>query len=492
MDPESIDAVVEAHGLRTEEDAEKRRKTVSQRNISRGTEVLSTVPLYAFPLRANEGSNVQVETEEVLAETRCMYCFGQLPVRRPRCSQCRQAQYCSTKCLSQHWTQRHHSECGTLNYVAIDTAAGKLKPEYRPLLRMAAGLTQALVAGKQHRQIQAWARLVSHRDQHPAYVLRQYAEIASVLSTHAKAIGLPSIDKDATVTMLCRAGCNNFMAPVIEDNVLCTNGVVCSPLLSLLFNHSCRPNCVISYSDGRLSLRAIENIEAGQELTIAYADAMLPRTARRERLENVYFFACTCAKCGNTDCGRIDQLMDRESPQPPKQLSADLTQLPEIAPWVSCAIGLLLHCISGTVTSAQVEKECLCAISDLPSREMSFAAFGYWRERQDECRGSDDGNARLWACAASQYVLAFYALNYPPSHPMLGLQCLTTAALSWNALVACGPTEPQCKALALTRSRITSLAHAARSLLQVSSLHCSSVVSQVTLLLDQLDQESQS
>ncbi|PIA17217.1 hypothetical protein COEREDRAFT_80574 [Coemansia reversa NRRL 1564] len=352
---------------------------------------------------------------------------------------------------------------------------------------MAAGLTQALVIGKQHRQMQAWSRLVSHRDQHPPYVLRQYAEVASVLSANAKTIGLQPIDEDATVTMLCRAGCNNFMAPVIEDNVLCTSGVVCSPLLSLLFNHSCRPNCAISFNNGCLSLRAIDNIEIGQELTISYVDTMLPRSERRERLENVYFFTCTCSKCSDTNCGRIDQIMDRESSQPPKQLLTDFTHLPEVAPWVSCTIGLLLDCIAGTITSVQIEKGCLCAISGLPLREVSFAAFCHWRERQDECRNSDDKNARLWACVASQHVLAFYILNYSAFHPMIGLQCLTTAALSWNALVACCLIDSQCKALAITRPRIAALAHAARSILQVSSPNFLSVDTQITLLLSQLD-----
>lgn len=67
-------------------------------------------------------------------------------------------------------------------------------------------------------------------------------------------------------------------------------------------NHSCTPNAEATFlhNNHRLSLMAVKDIEAGEEICISYLDeCMLARSrhSRRKELMENYIFACTCPKC---------------------------------------------------------------------------------------------------------------------------------------------------------------------------------------------------
>lgn len=63
-------------------------------------------------------------------------------------------------------------------------------------------------------------------------------------------------------------------------------------------NHSCDPNCETEVSDGRVSIRAIRNIQPGAELTYDYA-LEIEKGASRSRRSR---YACRCgaATCRGT------------------------------------------------------------------------------------------------------------------------------------------------------------------------------------------------
>ncbi len=68
------------------------------------------------------------------------------------------------------------------------------------------------------------------------------------------------------------------------------------------FGHSCTPNAYYIIGDGRMIVKAMVNIPAGTEITLAYA--FLPNdniAFRREYLQNVHLFECHCSACSNTD-----------------------------------------------------------------------------------------------------------------------------------------------------------------------------------------------
>jgi len=64
-----------------------------------------------------------------------------------------------------------------------------------------------------------------------------------------------------------------------------------------LFNSSCVPSCVRSINkDGVLEVRAARTILAGEELTICYADPLLPAKIRQEIFRHKHF-TCKCPRC---------------------------------------------------------------------------------------------------------------------------------------------------------------------------------------------------
>ena len=69
-------------------------------------------------------------------------------------------------------------------------------------------------------------------------------------------------------------------------------------------NHSCRPTAAfVARRRGRLSLRAMVRLEAGQEVTVAYTDPVSPGPDRREALAAGWGFGCACARCREEGAG---------------------------------------------------------------------------------------------------------------------------------------------------------------------------------------------
>lgn len=67
-------------------------------------------------------------------------------------------------------------------------------------------------------------------------------------------------------------------------------------------NHSCLPNAEIVYrhNNSTLSLRALRDIEAGEEICISYVDECTlssSRHSRQKELRENYLFNCNCPKC---------------------------------------------------------------------------------------------------------------------------------------------------------------------------------------------------
>ncbi|KAJ2500501.1 hypothetical protein GGH96_002649 [Coemansia sp. RSA 1972] len=491
MDSEEINALVAENGLRVESDSMKGKRTVAVREFKRGDTLLSVRPLYEFPVRGSEEST----------ESRCAHCFARLPKRRPRCSQCRQTQYCSTNCQTTHWTSRHYFECMKLDERAVDAACMELKPEFRPSLRMCVGVMRTLsfqaVPAWLRVQREAWHLLVTHRDKHPQFVLTQYEEIARVVNAHCEDIGLDSTsDADGAIDVLCRSGCNNFAA--YEPNGPRMSGYLCSPLVSLLLNHSCLPNAAFVYMGGMQVVRALDNIQVGDEITLAYMDGLQPRDVRQEQLSAVYFFDCKCNKCcGESARAQVDVLMSRAlsvDGQMPEYLPTDYVQPPAIESWVLKVVDLLLAYCQDGGTRDSFDQKLLDCVGTLQPRNFSFAAYTHWLECQDEClerisAESVTNEVRAWACVSAMYVLAFYACVYPPYLSLVGFQCLETAKLVWNTLVASDMSNEWVE-LGLSLDRVKRLARCAQNILRVSanptvSEDGLSIESQVALLVGQ-------
>ncbi|ELR58064.1 SET and MYND domain-containing protein 3, partial [Bos mutus] len=91
--------------------------------------------------------------------------------------------------------------------------------------------------------------------------------------------------------------CNSFTICNAEMQEV---GVGLYPSMSLL-NHSCDPNCSIVFNGPHLLLRAVRDVEAGEELTICYLDMLMTSEERRKQLRGQYCFDCDCFRCQTQD-----------------------------------------------------------------------------------------------------------------------------------------------------------------------------------------------
>ncbi|XP_047335006.1 histone-lysine N-methyltransferase ATXR4 [Impatiens glandulifera] len=73
-------------------------------------------------------------------------------------------------------------------------------------------------------------------------------------------------------------------------------------LLPSLYNHDCDPNAHIVWIENvNARVKALREIETGEELRICYIDASMNRDARQHILSHGYGFECSCFRCLSDD-----------------------------------------------------------------------------------------------------------------------------------------------------------------------------------------------
>ena len=72
--------------------------------------------------------------------------------------------------------------------------------------------------------------------------------------------------------------------------------------LSSRINHSCSPNCVLSFTaQAQCEVRCVRAVRAGEEILASYVSPLLSRAERQRLLAARYNFTCTCQVCGAPD-----------------------------------------------------------------------------------------------------------------------------------------------------------------------------------------------
>ena len=130
------------------------------------------------------------------------------------------------------------------------------------------------------------------------------------LGSKAVALGLvpPGVTAARAAGLLAAFRANNFG---VLDSLLHVVGAACYPTTALL-NHSCAPNCVLTYDGNRVEVRTLCEVAAGTELCHSYVELCQPTAVRQRVLAEGYGFVCRCARCvdGLSHDGRsVDDLM---------------------------------------------------------------------------------------------------------------------------------------------------------------------------------------
>jgi SET and MYND domain-containing protein len=271
---------------------------IATRNIQPGEVICDEYPIASV-----------LHAEQINA--RCSFCW--LPASNlSRCAQCRCRRYCSRDCQRADWPQ-HRAECRTL--VAF---VGRHKREPSPQLLLMASIMRVRLASAS--AYAAFDNLVDNwtlqSDENKETFASLSMIVRELLSDQEWALlgeAFKGADVDAGDGVvykaiahgLSRFQCNNW---TVCDGEFVAIGSGVYPNVAML-NHSCRPNASVMYAmptgataqrGPHAKVRAIERIQAGQEVTLAYIDLAGTRQTRRALLKSGYCFDCQCVRCSDS------------------------------------------------------------------------------------------------------------------------------------------------------------------------------------------------
>ncbi|CAK5046556.1 unnamed protein product [Aphanomyces euteiches] len=205
---------------------------VATRAIRAGTCILRSDPVVAVPLD--------------MAIT-CAYCFA--PGAR-RCGLCKVFHYCSRQCQLADWAV-HSAEC---KYLAKHLHENPITPT----------LLMAVRFLRNPSAMNAVSHLVSNVQSHLPSQREDYRTMSMLVMsvlTAMKSSNLPSIE--AIMALFAQFNCNAFTLCTLQQVPV---GIGMFPDAALL-NHSCAPNCILTFHKRQLQIRTIRDVSPGEELT---------------------------------------------------------------------------------------------------------------------------------------------------------------------------------------------------------------------------------
>ncbi|KAG8123262.1 putative N-lysine methyltransferase SMYD2-like protein [Naja naja] len=237
-------------------------------------ELLFSCPAFTCVLTVNERGN------------HCECCFARKE-GLSRCGKCKQAFYCNVECQKQDWPL-HKLECSAMcvfgqNWNPSET----VRLTARILAKQKTHLERT-----ESEKILSIKEFESHLDKldNEKKELIQN-DISALHHFYSKHIDYP--DNQSLVVLFGQVNCNGF---TIEDEELSHLGSAIFPDVALM-NHSCCPNVIVTYKGTVAEVRAVQDIEAGDEIFTSYIDLLYPTEDRNDRLKDSYFFTCDCREC---------------------------------------------------------------------------------------------------------------------------------------------------------------------------------------------------
>ncbi|XP_072433194.1 histone-lysine N-methyltransferase Smyd1-like isoform X2 [Chiloscyllium punctatum] len=238
----------------------------------------------------------------------CHSCFKK-QAKLQRCGQCKFAHYCDRTCQKAAWTE-HKNECLAIrNYGQPTNETVRLAS--RILWRMAREGDNV-----SEDRLSSLADLQDHVDDLSEEEKRQLMSDVEVLHKYWRSND-QRFDSQSISHIFGVINCNGFT--ISDQRGLQAVGVGLFPNLCLV-NHDCWPNCTVILNNGKIELRAIQKIKAGEELTVSYVDFLKLSAERRSQLKKHYYFDCTCEHCTK---GIKDDLMQAVKEEDGKKPSGE-------------------------------------------------------------------------------------------------------------------------------------------------------------------------
>ncbi|KAI6028060.1 hypothetical protein PISMIDRAFT_98964 [Pisolithus microcarpus 441] len=396
-----------------------RDKAVSEIRASAGS-VLVAVPCLA---------KVVLDTEK---GRRCDHCLAADQCQRlRRCSGCGSYWYCDVRCQRSHWPT-HKRYCADFPRYACSPAFAQLHAHQKLDAVLLTHLLAECSAASDASGVDHVATFTSLLPA-PVAAAVQCPPTCPLTST-----GKPSLSPSE---LYSRFANNNFA--IHSHFTTIAHGIF--PLASRLFNHSCLPNAFPKYTLHRrhqvqMSIVAMRDIEAGEEVCISYVDPALLDT-RQQIFRFTYGFTCTCPSCTTLSIVRTTSL---PTPTSEADIATRLVNhvFPRVTPTdISITLPSTLPSLTALPSSLHValHESFLTKITDRFSTASHEGPFDVaW----------ENGLA----------ALALYTLIYPPNYPQIGLHLLELSKTAWNAHIISQPSMPvtdpvQCARVCLDLAR---------------------------------------
>ena len=258
------------------------------------------------------GSPIAAVVHDRHMDTVCAACFAPLGHQQEplQCAGCSKLKFCSAHCLS-FISSSHGDTC-----VAMRSVQGSTSRQLRGM-HMFVSLLQIR---HEHRsefdsrmnKLLAYSHYCHLNE--PERI--RYMRMATGLLNELSPLGVPfsgsdSLDVDSVAHLICAVHTNLHCISDFQGKCL---GSALFPE-ACLFNHSCMPNCILSFDGLRLEIRTIAPVASGEELTIAYTELYALGTDRRSALQHAKRFECACSRCLSPthDNGHLDQWLFEEA-----------------------------------------------------------------------------------------------------------------------------------------------------------------------------------
>ncbi|XP_063299905.1 N-lysine methyltransferase SMYD2 [Pelobates fuscus] len=255
------------------ESSGKGRGLRARRSFQLG-ELLFSCPAYTYVLTVNERGN------------HCDYCFTRKE-GLSKCGKCKQAFYCNVECQKGDWPM-HKLECSSMcaygqNWNPSETV--RLTARIIAKQKTQTERTQ----GERFLTVKEFESHLDKLDNEKKELIEN--DIAALHHYYSKSLHYS--DNSALEILFAQVNCNGF---TIEDEELSHLGSAIFPDVALM-NHSCCPNVIVTYKGTVAEVRAVQEINAGDEIFTSYIDLLYPTEDRNDRLKDSYFFTCDCKEC---------------------------------------------------------------------------------------------------------------------------------------------------------------------------------------------------
>ncbi|XP_071701990.1 histone-lysine N-methyltransferase ASHR1-like isoform X2 [Rutidosis leptorrhynchoides] len=268
--------LVSEHGVSVSVLPEKGRCLFTARDFSPGEVILSEEPYVSVPNKSS-------------TESRCDWCFTSSNLKR--CSSCHVVCYCGSTCQKFDW-KLHRLECQLLARLDKNRITS-LTPSIRLIVKLYLRRklqNEKVIPTTAMDNYNLVKEIVSHIAEVEETQLVLYAQMASLVNIIMQ---WPDLNIKEITEDFSKLACN---AHTICDSELIPLGTGLYPVISII-NHSCSPNSVLVFEGRIATVRAMQQIPKGSEISISYIETAGSTMTRQKALKQQYFFTCSCPRC---------------------------------------------------------------------------------------------------------------------------------------------------------------------------------------------------